>query len=127
MRTVVLLITVFLLSGVVAFAQSGKKNKKKNRNKSQTEVRQPTSMDPSYPATDYAPKYERKAKSIDLTYNAERRYYEQKEKIAKARKKAEKELMKPQYSNPMYFGHKRPPKKHKPGKMKYCKECGIRH
>jgi len=127
MRTVVLIITVFLLSGVVAYAQSGKKNKKKNKNKSQTEMRQPTSMDPSYPATDYAPKYERKAKSIDLTYNAERRYYEQKEKIAKARKKAEKELMKPQYSNPMYFGHKRPPKKHKPGKMKYCKECGIRH
>ncbi len=127
MRTLVLIITVFLLSGVVAYAQSGKKNKKKNKNKGQTEMRQPTSMDPSYPATDYAPKYERKAKSIDLTYNAERRYYEQKEKIAKARKKAEKELMKPQYSNPMYFGHKRPPKKHKPGKMKYCKECGIRH
>ena len=47
--------------------------------------------------------------------------------VAKERDKAEREMAKPQYSNPMYFGHKRPPKKHKPGKMKYCKECGIRH
>lgn len=127
MRTVILIITVFLMSCAVALAQSGKKNKKKDKKKSQTEVRQPTSMDPSYPTPGYAPKYERKAKSIDLTYNAEKRYYQQKQKIAKDRKKAEKELMKPQYTDPMYFGHKRPPKKHKPGKMKYCKECGIRH
>ena len=127
MRTVILIISVFLLSGVVAFAQSEKKNKKRNKGKNKTEVTQPTSMDPSYPTPGYAPKYERKAKSIDLTYNAEKRYYEQKQKIAKDRRKAEKELSKPQYTDPMYFGHKRPPKKHKPGKMKYCKECGMRH
>ena len=27
----------------------------------------------------------------------------------------------------MYFGHKRPPKKRPANKMKFCKECGIRH
>jgi hypothetical protein len=27
----------------------------------------------------------------------------------------------------LYFGHKNPPKKHKAGKIRYCKECGIRH
>ncbi len=44
----------------------------------------------------------------------------------KARKK-EKEMQKPQYSDPSYFGHKRKPKKRSPDKMKFCKECGIRH
>lgn len=34
---------------------------------------------------------------------------------------------KPQYSDPSYFGHKKPPKKRKRGKRKYCKECGMTH
>ncbi len=42
-------------------------------------------------------------------------------------KKMEKEMEKPQYSDPTYFGHKRPPKKRPPGKKKYCKECGMVH
>jgi hypothetical protein len=33
----------------------------------------------------------------------------------------------PQYTDPMYFGHKKPPKKRKRGKQKYCKECGMKH
>jgi hypothetical protein len=32
-----------------------------------------------------------------------------------------------QYVNPMYFGHKKPPKKRPAHKMKLCKVCGIRH
>ena len=48
-------------------------------------------------------------------------------KTVKAIRKREREMKKPQYSDPMYFGHKRPPKKHKAGQLKYCKECGIRH
>lgn len=46
---------------------------------------------------------------------------------AKAAKKAAKEMEKPQYSDPTYFGHKKPPKKRPPGKRKFCKECGIVH
>lgn len=46
---------------------------------------------------------------------------------AKAYKKAAKEMKKPQYSDPAYFGHKRPPKKRPVGKRKFCKECGIVH
>ncbi len=42
-------------------------------------------------------------------------------------KKMEKEMKKPQYSDPSYFGHKRKPKKRKPGKRKFCKECEIVH
>ncbi|MBK6266448.1 hypothetical protein JKA74_15490 [Marivirga sp. S37H4] len=54
--------------------------------------------------------------------------YEQRMKRnAKEAKKKEKEMQKPQYSDPSYFGHKRKPKKRSPDKMKFCKECGIRH
>lgn len=34
---------------------------------------------------------------------------------------------KPQFTDPLYFGHKKPPKKRKVGKKKFCKECGIVH
>jgi hypothetical protein len=37
------------------------------------------------------------------------------------------ELDKPRYSNKMYFGHKKPPKKRPPHKRKLCKECGLKH
>jgi hypothetical protein len=54
--------------------------------------------------------------------------YEQRMKDnAKAYNKAAKEMEKPQYSDPSYFGHKRPPKKRPVGKRKFCKECGIVH
>jgi hypothetical protein len=55
---------------------------------------------------------------------------EQKERMvanAKKYEKMAKEMEKPQYSDPSYFGHKNPPKKRKPGKKKFCKECRIRH
>ncbi|UXP32453.1 hypothetical protein N6H18_00490 [Reichenbachiella agarivorans] len=42
-------------------------------------------------------------------------------------KKQAKEMEKPQYSDPSYFGHKKPPKKRPLGKRKMCKECGIVH
>ncbi|HEY8512022.1 MAG TPA: hypothetical protein VIL31_08690 [Cyclobacteriaceae bacterium] len=128
MRSISLFIVIFLACGVATFAQ-GRKDKKSKRSNKQTEVNQPTSMDPSYPTMNYEPKgkSERRSNKVEITYDAEKRYFEQMERVAKARKKAEKELMKPQYTDPMYFGHKRPPKKRPPGKMKYCKECGIRH
>lgn len=46
-----------------------------------------------------------------------------------ARKKArkEKKALKPQFSDPLYFGHKKPPKKRKNGNKKFCKECGLKH
>jgi hypothetical protein len=127
MRTGILIIMVCLMSCVLAYGQSGKK-KKRNKEKSSTEISQPTTMDPNYSILeDYAPKSNHRVKSAGITYDAQKRFYERREEIEKDRRKAEKELMKPQYSDPMYFGHKHPPKKHKPGKMKYCKVCGIRH
>lgn len=61
------------------------------------------------------------------SFQSEQEYYERMARLDKEKRKIEKEMEKPQYSDPMYFGHKRPPKKRKAGKLKYCKECGIRH
>lgn len=53
------------------------------------------------------------------------------EELMKANKKKyrkmSKGMKKPQYSDPTYFGHKKPPKKRKKGKRKFCDECGIVH
>ena len=46
---------------------------------------------------------------------------------AKKNEKIAKEMEKPQYSDPTYFGHKKEPKKRPPGKKKFCKECGMTH
>jgi hypothetical protein len=59
--------------------------------------------------------------------NPEQEFADRMAEVEKARRKNERMMDEPQYSDPMYFGHKKPPKKHKPGKMKYCKVCGIRH
>lgn len=47
--------------------------------------------------------------------------------VYKQRAKEEKKADKPQYTDSTYFGHKRPPKKRKPGKQKFCKVCRIKH
>jgi hypothetical protein len=54
-------------------------------------------------------------------------YKERMEANVKKYKKMSREMQKPQYSDPMYFGHKRKPKKRAVGKRKYCKECEIVH
>lgn len=54
-------------------------------------------------------------------------YEELMEANAKKYRKRAKEMEKPQYSDPTYFGHKKKPKKRPPGKKKFCKECGIVH
>ncbi|MEL6556797.1 MAG: hypothetical protein AAFQ94_01350 [Bacteroidota bacterium] len=45
----------------------------------------------------------------------------------KRNKKEARLALKPQYSDPSYFGHRRKPKKRPPGKKKFCKECHIVH
>ncbi len=47
--------------------------------------------------------------------------------VYKEKAKEEKMAQDPQYTNPRYFGHKKPPKKRPPEKMKFCKECGLKH
>lgn len=121
----VILIVFLAFAATDSFAQS--RRGKKKAKKSVETVQQPTSRDPlSLPKKEYTPKASRKS-AKGPTYNLEEEYYERMADVAKERRKAEKIMTKPQYSDPMYFGHKRPPKKRKPSKMKFCKECGIRH
>jgi hypothetical protein len=105
-----------------SFSQS-RKSKKRGIKTEQNS--QPTALDP-LPQKEYAPKASRKS-SNGPSYESEREYYERKAQLEKTRRKNERLQEKPQYSDPSYFGHKRPPKKRKAGKLKYCKECGIRH
>jgi hypothetical protein len=67
-------------------------------------------------------------KNPAFRYNQKVEEYQERVEDAVARnKKMSKEMEKPQYSDPTYFGHRRPPKKNPVGKKKYCKECGIVH
>ena len=117
-----ILLSLFLILLVTAsYAQ-----KKKQRRSTESEVG-PTSLDP-LPRERHPPKEARKrAETKGPTYNSEKAYYDRMEALVKVRRKNEKMLMTPQYSDPSYFGHKRPPKKRPAHKMKFCKECGIRH
>lgn len=124
MRPAIFIVSFFLITSL-ALGQTTKK--KKNKDNVRSETNQPSTVDPGASPTYSEPKKTRVKSGLKITYDGERRYYERKELVAKERRKAEKELMKPQYSDPMYFGHKRLPKKRKPGKMKYCRECGLRH
>jgi hypothetical protein len=101
--------------------------KRKKQADTERAAQQPNSLDPSTSSSrEYAPRASRRT-GKGPTYGLEQEYYERMEEVARARRKNEKVMEKPQYSNPLYFGHKRPPKKRKPSRMKYCKECGIRH
>lgn len=115
----ILVLLLALSQGV--WAQSKKK-------KQETTSEQPSSLTPYYPEkTKEVEKKKTKKSGRKVTYDARDKFYDRMEQVAKDNRKAEKELKKPQYSDPSYFGHKRPPKKRPAGKMKYCKECGLRH
>ncbi len=103
------------------------KRKKKNVPASEQASDQPTSLNPSAPQKQFGPKKSKKGKLAKPTYGSEEAYFKRMDELHKTRRKNEKMLDKPQYSDPMYFGHKRPPKKRPVGKMKYCKECGLKH
>lgn len=66
-------------------------------------------------------------KKAKVKHTAQYEYYARVEEIAKEKQRILKKMAAPQYSNPLYFGHKKMPKKNLPYKMKYCTECGIRH
>lgn len=122
----VFLIVFLALMAGDSYAQFWKK--KKNKAETENAYQQPTSLNPSYGKRDHSPNASATKKSTKgPTYGLEQQYYDRMEELVKVRRKNEKLMEKPQYANPLYFGHKRPPKKRKPSKMKFCKECGIRH
>ena len=117
----IVLSLLMLLCVLTSYSQA------KRIRKAEAQQQSPTTLDP-LPSEQNIPKQARKrANTKGATYNGEKEYYDRVEAFAKTRRKNEKMLMTPQYSDPSYFGHKRPPKRRPPDKMKFCKECGIRH
>jgi hypothetical protein len=117
-----------ILSILLVASVLGSYGQSRKQRKSEDAQQGPTTLDPLPKVDRHIPKHARKrVESKGPTYNSEREYYERVEAFGKTRRKNEKMMMSPQYSDPTYFGHKRPPKKRPPHKMKFCKECGIRH
>ena len=54
-------------------------------------------------------------------------FYKRVEEAAKEKQRILRYLSRPQFADHRHFGHKRPPKRRAPNKMRYCNECGIRH
>ena len=122
-RVALLLFMLLLTAESQAQFWKSKKLKSKNEPTSQ----QPNSLDPTTSTRkEYAPRESSKS-ARRSSLSPEQQFYERMEDVAKVRRKNERMMEKPQYSDPMYFGHKRPPKKRKASRMKFCKECGIRH
>jgi hypothetical protein len=89
----------------------------------------PTSLSPAVQPVYKVNKKTREAKRVqpNVKHSAEYQFYDRVQQAAKSKKRALRKLNKPQYTNPLYFGHKNPPKKREPHKMRFCNECGIRH
>jgi hypothetical protein len=89
----------------------------------------PTSLSPAVQPVYKVDKRTREVKRVQpkVKRSAEYAFYDRVQKAAKMKKRTLRKLAKPQYTNPLYFGHKNPPKKREPHKMRYCEECGIRH
>jgi hypothetical protein len=64
---------------------------------------------------------------VRVKHTAQYEFYDRVEKAAKMKKRLLRKLAKPQYTNALYFGHRNPPRKRPPHKMRFCDECGIRH
>jgi hypothetical protein len=122
----IVLILLFMGSVSVVLSQS-KKERKKQKQEVQTQKHQPSSRDPG--SSDNLFRGERRfSKSGNsLEAKAVQEYQQRMKKNAKKYNKIERQKDKPQYSDPMYFGHKRKPKKRPVGKRKFCKVCGIEH
>jgi hypothetical protein len=123
---IIILICLTLIVGV-GYGQSSKNKKKKRPT---TLERSASSLEPYTPYSERATMRKKSSKKKDSngpSFDSQQEFYARMAEVQKKREKTEKLMDKPQYTDPMYFGHKRPPKKRTRGKMKLCKECGIRH
>ena len=86
---------------------------------------------PKPPAPRYQVKKDKKlsiAKVFKKKPKTDREVFEERMKMVSKQKAKEAKLAeKPRYSNPLYFGHKKPPKKRPLRKRKLCKTCNIVH
>lgn len=117
------LIFLFILfSCSLTYAQSSKKKSRKEKNKQEID------RGATYEIETSKAKKKKNTSSISKDFDKKVEEYEERMvRNAKKNVKMEKEMSKPQYSDPTYFGHKKKPKKRPQGKKKFCKECGMYH
>jgi len=117
-----LIVFFVLISCSWSYAQSANKKSAKEKNKSEID------RGATYDIGKTRAKKKKIKYSISKDFDNKIGEYEKRmEDNVKKRKKMAKEMKKPQYSDPAYFGHKRKPKKRPQGKKKFCKECGLMH
>ncbi|MDH5474463.1 MAG: hypothetical protein OEX22_02105 [Cyclobacteriaceae bacterium] len=125
---------VFLFMSLTTITTYGQRKKEVSKKKSTQldNAFSPSNKEDVLAAPSKKSKKSKKKKSAHERYEITmeqkvKEFEERMEANAKSYKKQQKEMQKPQYSDPSYFGHKRKPKKRKPGKRKFCEECGIVH
>ncbi len=123
------ILVVFLLTFVTCTTYAQLTGKEKKAARKGESINEPTTLSPGNTEPNFSPRHSGKKlkKSNGPTYNAQKEFEDRMEARAKTYRKNEKMLMKRQFNDPSYFGHKHKPKKHSADKMRYCKECGIRH
>jgi hypothetical protein len=124
MRKVVYLFLLFL--GLSVMAQAQTKNKSRTTKGDTYNYRSEYNAKPSKKEVRKAKKAYKNSYARQFDVKIEE-YEDRMQANAKKYKKLAQEAEKPQYSDPTYFGHKNKPKKRKPGKKKFCKECQIVH
>ena len=108
------------LSGSWLFAQTSRENKDPGKLEKD--------LGATYKVESSSSKKKKVKNSIARDFDRKIEEYEKRMvQNAKRNEKMAKEMKKPQYSDPTYFGHKKKPKKRKAGKKKFCKECQMYH
>lgn len=116
------LLALFVFASIAAYSQS--KNTDTSRGRDQAEY----DRGATYQTQTKKAKKKKSKYSLAGEYDKKvEEYHKRMEANAQRNQKIAKEMEKPQYSDPTYFGHKKPPKKRPPGKKKFCKECGMTH
>jgi hypothetical protein len=110
---VLLVGTILVLGGQSVYAQTSRDSESQRLTKTTSS----TSSKKKKGKKAYEIQYDQSIKDYEALMIANKKKYS----------KMQKGMEKPQYSDPSYFGHKKPPKKRKKGKRKFCKECGIIH
>lgn len=117
-----LIVLFVIISCSFSFAQSAKKKSTKKNSKQEID------RGATYETGTTKDKKKKTKYSLSKDFDNKVVEYEKRMKDnVKKNKKIAKEMKKPQYSDPTYFGHKKKPKKRPPGKKKFCKECGMYH
>ncbi len=131
MKYLFFLSILFLISTQVSYGQtekrSGKKQKEAQISPSSTDQGGSFNETKIFSGTGTTSRKNKKSGAFPTKADKIKEYEARMEANAKKYEEQEKEMAKPRYADPTYFGHKRKPKKREPGKKKFCKECGISH